>query len=92
VHTTQDAASDAPSWTFFEANGAIYYGTTGLSGLYASRDRGKTWRPVAPGDLRSRAVVALTAKGTTLFAATVDRPTRGALDSILEGGANLTGP
>ena len=63
----------------------IYCGTTGYSGLFASRDRGTTWQPVAPDYLHDRAVVALVSKGASLFAVAVDRPTRAGLDSALSG-------
>ena len=77
-------ASNAPSWTFYETDGTIYCGTTGVAGLFASRDRGKTWEP-APNYLHNRAVVALASKGTTLYAARVDRPTRAMLENFGNG-------
>jgi photosystem II stability/assembly factor-like uncharacterized protein len=84
-HITQGVDPNAPSWTFFEANGVIFYGTTGSSGLYASRDRGETWRAVAPDFLRNRAVVALAADGKKLVAVTVNNPTRKVYNPVLEG-------
>ncbi len=75
-HVTDGISSDAPSWTFFSSGSAIYYGTTGASGLFASEDLGKSWRAVFPAYFQSRAVVALAAHGRTMLAATVERPTR----------------
>jgi photosystem II stability/assembly factor-like uncharacterized protein len=84
-HLTETIAPDAPSWTFLGVAGTIYYGTTGLSGLYASRDRGESWEPLAVDYLHNRAVVALVSDGKTIFAATVHCPTRTGLDTLLEG-------
>jgi photosystem II stability/assembly factor-like uncharacterized protein len=84
-HVRGSVALNAPSWTFYEAGGTIYYGTTGVAGLFASRDRGQTWEPVAPRDLHNRAVVALASKGTTLYAATVNHPARATLEPFGDG-------
>jgi photosystem II stability/assembly factor-like uncharacterized protein len=69
---TDGLPQNAPSWTFQKVGSALFYGTTGISGLYSSRDAGQTWRPIARRQLQRRAVIAMAGNGKIIFAATAD--------------------
>jgi photosystem II stability/assembly factor-like uncharacterized protein len=67
-------SSRVPTWMLFKNEQTLFVGATARSGLFRSDDLGKNWSAIAEKDFVNKAVVAMTAAGKTLLAATVNAP------------------